>query len=190
MLLITILLCLASRSFRFVGRPHENGFTTDYESSVDSKYFSSRTTVKSPDFAPLLSDDNTNRSLADNFSLGDNVNVDSCSSRDNSNGNFSLNTSGDPDPGVDVSLDISGTNTSSSSAIIKTDGQPSQSVPLPGVKAIKRKTFQWKKTLIACTNCQRAKGRCDKNRPCGRCVRTGKPNCVDRPPTRRTLRLN
>jgi len=38
-----------------------------------------------------------------------------------------------------------------------------------------------KKTNVACTNCVRAKAGCDQGRPCSRCTRLGKPNCVDRP---------
>merc|ERR550532_1361340 len=38
-----------------------------------------------------------------------------------------------------------------------------------------------KKTTIACIHCVKAKAGCDRKRPCGRCVRLGKRNCIDRP---------
>lgn len=45
-----------------------------------------------------------------------------------------------------------------------------------------------KKTNVACTNCVRAKAGCDQGRPCSRCQRLGKPNCVDRPINQRRRR--
>merc|ERR1719330_1460368 len=45
----------------------------------------------------------------------------------------------------------------------------------PGIRASR------KKTTIACIHCVKAKAGCDKKRPCGRCVRLGKHNCIDRP---------
>merc|ERR1719211_792959 len=45
----------------------------------------------------------------------------------------------------------------------------------PGIRASR------KKTTIACIHCVKAKAGCDRKRPCGRCVRLGKHNCIDRP---------
>lgn len=45
----------------------------------------------------------------------------------------------------------------------------------PGIRASR------KKTTIACIHCVKAKAGCDRKRPCGRCVRLGKHNCMDRP---------
>lgn len=45
----------------------------------------------------------------------------------------------------------------------------------PGIRASR------KKTTIACIHCVKAKAGCDRKRPCGRCVRLGKRNCIDRP---------
>jgi len=52
----------------------------------------------------------------------------------------------------------------------------------PGIRASR------KKTTIACIHCVKAKAGCDRKRPCGRCVRLGKHNCIDRPINPRNLR--
>jgi len=42
-------------------------------------------------------------------------------------------------------------------------------------------SLRLKRTDVACINCCKAKTKCDQNRPCGRCVRLQKDNCIDRP---------
>lgn len=51
-------------------------------------------------------------------------------------------------------------------------------------RAMFRPTLR-KKTNRACESCRKAKTRCDEARPCHRCIRLGKKDCVDRPLTKR-----
>uniref|UniRef100_A0A7S2TGB2 Zn(2)-C6 fungal-type domain-containing protein n=1 Tax=Lotharella oceanica TaxID=641309 RepID=A0A7S2TGB2_9EUKA len=51
-------------------------------------------------------------------------------------------------------------------------------------------TKSGRRVKAACTNCKKAKAKCDRGRPCTRCVERGLPHCVDAFPRRVGRRRN
>eukprot|EP01083_Nonionella_stella_P077240 210803_1 len=52
--------------------------------------------------------------------------------------------------------------------------------PAPTAEFLPKFPRRRKQTSRACTNCVKAKAGCDRNRPCARCVRLQKPECINR----------